>query len=80
MRQNIGKDIPFRNPFRTLLLPSGLLNAESCRMGAPAFVSFPHFFNGDPWLLSLVDGLHPQEDKHAFLMDILPVWAVRGVG
>lgn len=52
--------------------PMGLLNAESCRMGAPAFVSFPHFYAADPFLLDLVDGLEPNEEKHSFYMDIVP--------
>lgn len=52
--------------------PTGLLNAESCRMGSPAFISFPHYFNADPFLLDQVEGLSPDEDKHAFIMDIMP--------
>ncbi|KAK7067690.1 hypothetical protein SK128_022922, partial [Halocaridina rubra] len=52
--------------------PMGLLNVESCRMGSPAFASFPHFFNADPFLLDQVNGLSPEAEKHAFIMDILP--------
>ncbi|XP_068238075.1 protein croquemort-like [Palaemon carinicauda] len=52
--------------------PTGLLNAESCRMGSPAFISFPHYFNADPFLLDQIEGLKPEEDKHAFIMDIMP--------
>ncbi|XP_042220672.1 protein croquemort-like isoform X1 [Homarus americanus] len=52
--------------------PTGLVNAESCRMGAPAFVSFPHFLNADPFLLDGVSGLDPQEGKHSFIIDIVP--------
>lgn len=52
--------------------PTGLLNAESCRMGAPAFVSFPHFLMADPFLLKAVTGLAPDERKHAFAIDIIP--------
>ncbi|XP_064080513.1 protein croquemort-like [Macrobrachium nipponense] len=52
--------------------PTGLLNAESCRMGSPAFISFPHYFNADPFLLDQIEGLSPDEDKHAFIMDIMP--------
>lgn len=52
--------------------PMGLLNAESCRMGAPAFVSFPHFYAADPFLLSGVYGLHPDEKQHSFYMDLVP--------
>lgn len=52
--------------------PSGLVNAESCRMGAPAFVSFPHFAHADPSLLDEVVGLEPDEDIHSFDLDIIP--------
>ncbi|KAG0720687.1 Protein croquemort [Chionoecetes opilio] len=52
--------------------PMGLLNAESCRMGAPAFVSFPHFYAGDPFLLDGVDGLAPDEKNHSFYLDVVP--------
>lgn len=52
--------------------PMGLLNAESCRMGAPAFVSFPHFYAADPFLLEGVEGLEPDEKKHSLFLDIVP--------
>ncbi|XP_076053206.1 protein croquemort-like [Oratosquilla oratoria] len=52
--------------------PTGLLNAQSCRMGSPAFISFPHFFNADPALLDQVSGLSPDPEKHAFTMDLIP--------
>ncbi|XP_068230617.1 protein croquemort-like [Palaemon carinicauda] len=52
--------------------PMGLLNAESCRMGSPAFISFPHYFNADPFLLEQIEGLSPEEEKHAFIMDLIP--------
>ncbi|XP_069994200.1 scavenger receptor class B member 1 [Penaeus vannamei] len=49
-----------------------LLSGESCRMGSPSYISFPHFLNADPYLLDTVEGLDPQEDKHAFVMDMIP--------
>ncbi|ROT74120.1 scavenger receptor class B, croquemort type [Penaeus vannamei] len=52
--------------------PTGLLSGESCRMGSPSYISFPHFLNADPYLLDTVEGLDPQEDKHAFVMDMIP--------
>ncbi|KAK4317176.1 hypothetical protein Pmani_011727 [Petrolisthes manimaculis] len=52
--------------------PVGTLNAESCRMGAPAFISFPHFYDADPELLANVTGMAPDEEKHAFYIDLLP--------
>lgn len=37
--------------------PQGVFNSTPCAMGAPAFISFPHFYRGDPKLLEDVDGL-----------------------
>ena len=42
-------------------------------MGAPAFVSFPHFYAADPILLDDVEGLMPDEEKHSFFLDVVPV-------
>ncbi|XP_042892231.1 protein croquemort-like [Penaeus japonicus] len=52
--------------------PTGLLSGESCRMGSPSYISFPHFLNADPYLLDTVEGLHPDEERHAFVMDMIP--------
>ncbi|XP_050701794.1 protein croquemort-like isoform X2 [Eriocheir sinensis] len=52
--------------------PTGLLNAESCRYGSPAFISFPHFLHADPFLLDSVDGLSPNASIHQFNMDLIP--------
>ncbi|KAL7635797.1 UNVERIFIED_CONTAM: hypothetical protein RMT77_013614 [Armadillidium vulgare] len=56
--------------------PTGLLNAETCRIGAPAYISFPHFFNADPDLLNYVEGLNPNAENHSFYIDINPVLGV----
>lgn len=42
-------------------------------MGAPAYVSFPHYAHADASLLDTVEGLEPDEDKHSFTLDIIPV-------
>lgn len=42
-------------------------------MGAPAFISYPHFFEGDRELIDNVTGMNPSEDKHAFYIDLIPV-------
>lgn len=47
-------------------------------MGAPAFVSFPHFYAADPFLLKGVSGLNPDEKKHSFYMDLVPVRKGKG--
>ncbi|KAF4527839.1 hypothetical protein B566_EDAN014640, partial [Ephemera danica] len=47
-------------------LPVGVVNASSCRYGAPAFVSYPHFYMADPYYRGLVEGLNPDKEKHQF--------------
>lgn len=37
--------------------PQGVFNSTPCAMGAPAFISFPHFYRGDPKLAEDIDGL-----------------------
>ncbi|CAH2108672.1 unnamed protein product [Euphydryas editha] len=45
-------------------LPSGALNVSSCRFGAPAFVTQPHFLNMDPYYASKVKGLAPKQEMN----------------
>ncbi|KAJ9593010.1 hypothetical protein L9F63_015329, partial [Diploptera punctata] len=42
----------------------GLQNISPCQYGAPAYISFPHFYKADPKLLDSVEGLKPEEEKH----------------
>lgn len=53
--------------------PSGIFNVSVCRYGAPAFISFPHFYLADPYYLNQVDGLLPNKDRHQFHIDLEPV-------
>lgn len=62
-------------PLTPHFLLAGLLNAESCRFGSPAFISFPHFLHADPFLLDTVEGLSPNMDDHHFHIDLIPVRA-----
>ncbi|XP_066598162.1 protein croquemort-like [Prorops nasuta] len=55
--------------------PSGLINITACRYGAPAFVSLPHFYKGDPVLLDQVHGLRPSSD-HDFYIILEPTTGV----
>ena len=46
---------------------SGLYNVSLCRFGAPIFMSQPHFYQADPYLLSQFkrkDTLKPEANKH----------------
>ena len=52
---------------------SGIFNVSACRYGAPAFISFPHFYLADPYYTRQVDGLQPDKDLHQFRIDLEPV-------
>ncbi|XP_070197448.1 lysosome membrane protein 2-like isoform X3 [Littorina saxatilis] len=45
-------------------IPSGLLNCSAMGHGAPLYVSLPHFLGADPYYFNLVEGLHPDRQKH----------------
>ncbi|NXG13931.1 SCRB1 protein, partial [Grallaria varia] len=55
---------------------SGIQNVSSCRFNAPMFISHPHFYNGDPSLVSAVEGLHPSKDQHALFLDVHPMTGI----
>lgn len=52
---------------------SGVLNVSSCRLGAPAFVSYPHFYLADEYYRDSVVGMTPSEDKHDIYIVMEPV-------
>ncbi|XP_075225476.1 protein croquemort-like [Lycorma delicatula] len=52
--------------------PSGVINVTTCHYGAPAFVSYPHFYQADPYYSDLIDGMLPETDKHQFYITIEP--------
>lgn len=54
-------------------VPSGLFNVSSCRFGTPVFMSFPHFYNADPYYLDQVEGMKPDKEKHQFHISYEPV-------
>ncbi|XP_072385233.1 protein croquemort isoform X2 [Diabrotica undecimpunctata] len=51
---------------------SGVRNVSLCKYGAPAFVSFPHFYEADPAFLADVDGLKPNKEKHEMFLALEP--------
>lgn len=53
-------------------LKSGVYNVSDCRFGAPAFISYPHFYLGDPSYVDAFDGLNPSQEKHEFSMALEP--------
>ncbi|KAK3931604.1 Scavenger receptor class B member 1 [Frankliniella fusca] len=54
-------------------LPSGVFNNSPCSFGSPTFLSFPHFYLGDPSLREAVDGIEPPDpSKHEMYFTIHP--------
>lgn len=53
-------------------VPSGVMNVSSCRFGTPIFMSFPHFYQADPFYVNQVEGLNPNKDEHEFYMILEP--------
>lgn len=53
------------------LLP-GVFNASSCKFGAPAFVSFPHFYLADETYRSSIEGMDPRREEHEFSLAMEP--------
>ncbi|XP_049768055.1 lysosome membrane protein 2-like [Schistocerca cancellata] len=62
----------FCHPDADFCPPSGVFNTSGCTFGAPIFLSFPHFYLGDPSLINAVDGLTPNETLHDSYVDIYP--------
>lgn len=50
----------------------GLLPMSTCRPGN-AFMSWPHFYEGDPKFAEAIDGLKPDPELHKTFMDVEPI-------
>lgn len=45
-------------------VPSGVRDVSKCKFGAPAFVSYPHFYLADQSYRDKIDGMTPNREKH----------------
>ncbi|CAH0726868.1 unnamed protein product, partial [Brenthis ino] len=52
--------------------PNGLMDLTKC-IGAPMYVSLPHFYDSDPQLLQNVKGLNPDVKEHEITIDFEPI-------
>lgn len=52
--------------------PRGLQNISPCQYNAPVYLSFPHFYDADPSLLTPFEGLKPEKKKHETYFMIQP--------
>ena len=60
-------------------LPNGLLNVSGCKFGAPAYISYPHFYLADPALLDALDpasDLHPSKEDHESSLTLEPTMGI----
>lgn len=57
-------------------MPSGVRGISQCRFGAPAFISYPHFYLADHWYLENINGLNPKKELHEFYLAVEPVTGI----
>lgn len=50
--------------------PRGVFSIGQCQLGAPIYVSLPHFLDADEYYLEQVDGLKPNRSLHEFYIDV----------
>ncbi|XP_065076494.1 protein peste-like [Ochlerotatus camptorhynchus] len=53
-------------------LPSGVINITECKLGAPHYASFPHFFLADGYYRGGIDGMNKDEERHQSFFTIEP--------
>jgi len=58
------------------VLKAGVYDASECNYGAPAFVSFPHFYLADSSYLDAVDGLSPSRAEHESYIGLEPNFGI----
>lgn len=57
-------------------LAPGVFNASTCQFGAPAFMSYPHFYLADSSYTSTISGMKPNASKHEFYISLDPQYGV----
>ncbi|XP_072760757.1 protein croquemort isoform X1 [Anoplolepis gracilipes] len=65
-----GKNVPSRQCYcpNGDCGPSGALNISSCKYGAPAFVSMPHFYLADPSYTNNISGMLPTREHQTSII------------
>lgn len=53
--------------------PHGILNSTPCAYG-PAYLSLPHFLDGDRSLTQNIEGLYPNPEIHTSFLDVHPIF------
>lgn len=55
---------------------TGSRDVSKCRYGAPAFLTFPHFYLADKEFLENVEGLKPKRNLHELHLELEPVTGI----
>ncbi|XP_052899490.1 protein croquemort-like [Anopheles moucheti] len=58
------------------VLDNGSMDVSRCKFGAPATVSYPHFYLANESYLAGVTGMNPNEKEHRFEMELEPYTGV----
>ncbi|KFB44704.1 AGAP008179-PA-like protein [Anopheles sinensis] len=58
------------------VLDNGAMDVSRCNFGAPATVSFPHFYLANESYLNAITGMEPNEEEHRFVMELEPYTGV----
>lgn len=57
-------------------MPYGVMNVSDCKFGAPAFVSYPHFYLASEEYLKNIEGLSPNQKEHEFFVALEPTTGI----
>ncbi|XP_058057109.1 protein croquemort-like [Anopheles bellator] len=58
------------------VLDNGAMDVSECKFGAPATVSFPHFYLANDSYLAGITGMQPDPNEHRFEMELEPYTGV----
>ncbi|CAL1260980.1 unnamed protein product [Larinioides sclopetarius] len=71
-----GTEYPDNSCFDVKARPSGVSDIKNCQFGAPALISWPHFYMADPSYLKDINGLQPNEEDHSSHLDADPITGI----
>ncbi|GBO29408.1 Protein peste [Araneus ventricosus] len=71
-----GTENPDNSCFDIKERPSGVSDIKNCQFGAPALISWPHFYMADPLYLKDINGLQPNEADHGSHLDADPITGI----
>lgn len=61
-----------RKKFVYIIIVLIIYQIKKCRFGAPAFISFPHYYLADPSYTEMIEGMNPNPHDHTFDISLEP--------